>query len=293
MRNPASPFTDPGQVRGSLYASADRLARRTSALHRARISGRHAAEVIADLATETIMTSTPVIADIGCGRGTTTCLLVGRLPQARIIAIDLSAALLTTTRSRLPAAVRSGTARADFHRLPLRDGVCDLAVKTSYKALTAKIARFRAVTDRNRHRARKSKCTAFPRTSLATGASRRSARNVVACRCRHCPLSSFALAGAMLVVLAANCCGQAQDAVPVLGARTAWQDRARGSTSPLIRTRARHGLAPCSGAFRRGRGRAPDGDRIRSASRLHAFFLASGPERGGALECRPHTAVDH
>ena len=128
MRNPASPFTDPGQVRGSLYASADRLARRTSALHRARISGRHAAEVIADLATETIVTSTPVIADIGCGRGTTTCLLVGRLPQARIIAIDLSAALLITTRSRLPAAVRSGAARADFHRLPLRDGVCDLAV---------------------------------------------------------------------------------------------------------------------------------------------------------------------
>lgn len=128
MRNPASPFTDPGQVRGSLYASGDRLARRTSALHRARISGRHAAEVIADLAAETIVTSTPVIADIGCGRGTTTCLLVGRVPQARIIAIDLSAALLTTTRSRLPAAVRSGAARADFHRLPLRDGVCDLAV---------------------------------------------------------------------------------------------------------------------------------------------------------------------
>jgi SAM-dependent methyltransferase len=130
MRNPASPFTDPGQVRGSLYASADRLARRTTALHRARISGRHAAEVIADLAAETIVTSTPVIADIGCGRGTTTCTLTGRLPQARIIAIDLSAALLTTTttRSRLPAAVRAGGARADFHRLPLRDGVCDLAV---------------------------------------------------------------------------------------------------------------------------------------------------------------------
>jgi SAM-dependent methyltransferase len=128
MRNPASPFTDPGQVRGPLYASADRLARRTSALHRARISGRHAAEVIADLASETIMTSTPVITDIGCGRGTTTCLLAGRLPQARIIAIDLSAALLTTARSRLPAAVRGGAVRADFARLPLRDGVCDLAV---------------------------------------------------------------------------------------------------------------------------------------------------------------------
>lgn len=128
MRRPASPFTDPGQIRGSLYASAGRLARRTSALHRARIGGRHAAEVIADLAAETIVTSTPVIADIACGRGTTTCTLAGRFPEARFIAIDLSAALLTAARSRLPAAVRSGAVRADFHRLPLRDGVCDLAV---------------------------------------------------------------------------------------------------------------------------------------------------------------------
>ena len=116
------------------------MARRTSALRRARISGRHAAEVIADLATETIVTSTPVIADIGCGRGRTTCLLVGRLPQARIIAIDLSAALLTTTRSRLPAVVRSGAARADFRLLPLRDGVCDLAV-AAFCQIIAEITR--------------------------------------------------------------------------------------------------------------------------------------------------------
>jgi trans-aconitate methyltransferase len=128
MRNPANPFTDPGQVRGHLYVSAGRLARRTSALHRARVRGRHAAEVIADLAAGAAVTSAPVIADIGCGRGTTTCLLAGRLPQARIIAIDLSAALLTTVRNRLPAAARAGAARADFHRLPIRDGACDLAV---------------------------------------------------------------------------------------------------------------------------------------------------------------------
>ena len=128
MRSPASPFTDPGQVRGSLYASADRLARRTSTLHRARVRGRHAAEVIADLAAEAVVTSAPVIADIGCGRGTTTCLLAGRLPQARIIAIDLSAAILAAAKSRFPAATRTGAARADFHRLPLRDGACNLAV---------------------------------------------------------------------------------------------------------------------------------------------------------------------
>ena len=92
MRSPANPFTDPGQVRESLYVSAGRLARRTSALHRARARGRHAAEVIAELAAGAAVTSAPVIADIGCGRGTTTCLLAERLPQARIIAIDLSAA---------------------------------------------------------------------------------------------------------------------------------------------------------------------------------------------------------
>jgi SAM-dependent methyltransferase len=128
MRSPANPFTDPGQVRESLYVSAGRLARRTSALHRARARGRHAAEVIAELAAGAAVTSAPVIADIGCGRGTTTCLLAERLPQARIIAIDLSAALLTTARNRLPAAARAGAARADFHRLPLRDGAYDLAV---------------------------------------------------------------------------------------------------------------------------------------------------------------------
>jgi SAM-dependent methyltransferase len=128
MKSPASPFTDPGLVRGSLYASAGRLTRRTSALRRARVHGRHAAEVIADLAAEAAATSTPVIADIGCGRGTTACTLAGRLPQARIIAIDLSAALLTVAKSRLPAAVRAGAACADFHQLPLRDRACDLAV---------------------------------------------------------------------------------------------------------------------------------------------------------------------
>jgi SAM-dependent methyltransferase len=128
MRDPANPFTDPGQVRRHLYVSAGRLARRSSALHRARVRGRHAAEVIADLVAGAAVTSAPVIADIGCGRGTTTCLLAGRLPQARIIATDLSAALLTTVRNRLPAAARAGAARADFHRLPIRDGACDLAV---------------------------------------------------------------------------------------------------------------------------------------------------------------------
>lgn len=128
MRTARSPFTDPAQVQDALYVTPDRIGRRTSALHRARVSGRHAAEVIADLAVEASGTATGVIADVGCGRGTSTAVLAARLPQARIIAIDLSSALVATAKSRLPDGSRAGAARADFHHLPFRDEACNLAV---------------------------------------------------------------------------------------------------------------------------------------------------------------------
>jgi SAM-dependent methyltransferase len=128
MRSEPSPFTDPHQVSGPLYASADRIARRTSALHRARVSGRHAAEVIADLAAEAARPSAWVVADLGCGRGTTSRLLAQRLPRSRVVAVDLSAALLTVARSRVTDPQQVAAVRADFHRLPFRDGSCDLAV---------------------------------------------------------------------------------------------------------------------------------------------------------------------
>jgi SAM-dependent methyltransferase len=123
-----NPFLDPAALPG-LYDSSDRLARRTRALHHAKISGRHAADVIAELAAASVLPGQPVIADIGCGRGTTTLTLAARLPAARLLAIDASAALLTTFRGR--AAACAGRARsvcADFHALPLRDESCDLAV---------------------------------------------------------------------------------------------------------------------------------------------------------------------
>jgi hypothetical protein len=68
MRTGANAFTDPAEIRGPLYATTGRLACRTSALHRARVSGRHAADVIADLATAAAIPAPAVIADIGCGR---------------------------------------------------------------------------------------------------------------------------------------------------------------------------------------------------------------------------------
>lgn len=128
MRNAVNPFTDQAQVRGPLYASADRIAQRTGALHRARVSGRHAGEVIADLAREAVGTNEVLVADLGCGRGTTTRMLAGRLPAATIIAVDLSAALLADARMRLPGSCHVGAIQADFHRLPFPDSACGLVV---------------------------------------------------------------------------------------------------------------------------------------------------------------------
>lgn len=128
MRSEANPFTDPGQVRGALYASADRMARRTGALHRARVSGRHAAAVICDLAGEAPGADTGLIVDLGGGRGTTTRLLAERLPGARVIGADLSAALLMAARQRLTGTGQAALVRADFHQLPFPHDSCNLVV---------------------------------------------------------------------------------------------------------------------------------------------------------------------
>ena len=128
MRGTANPFTSPGQICGTLYASPDRITRRTSALHSARVAGRHAGEVICDLAAAATGAATGLIADLGCGRGTTTQMLTRRLPAARVIGADLSAALLLAARLRPPDSARTALVRADFHRLPFPAGSCDLVV---------------------------------------------------------------------------------------------------------------------------------------------------------------------
>jgi ubiquinone/menaquinone biosynthesis C-methylase UbiE len=130
MSTPASPFTDQARVRGPLYATAGRLARRTRALHRARVSGRHAGQVIADLAAEAVPRAgqSTRVADVGCGRGTTTRMLARRLPAAAVVGVDLAPALLAAARIRLPAESRAALACADFHHLPLADGSCDVVI---------------------------------------------------------------------------------------------------------------------------------------------------------------------
>ena len=79
------PFCDPALVRGTLYASADRLARRTDALHRAKTAGPHAAHTLTELAEQALGDrSVSTAVDIGCGRGTTQwpCVSVIRLRHA-------------------------------------------------------------------------------------------------------------------------------------------------------------------------------------------------------------------
>lgn len=123
--SPGGPFTD-SAVRASLYATADRLARRSGALRAARIAGRPAEQVIADLAANRV-TPGGAVADVGCGRGATTARLAKRLAPRVLLAVDLSPALLAVARTRLRHhPVRSVC--ADFHRLPLPDGGLDLVV---------------------------------------------------------------------------------------------------------------------------------------------------------------------
>jgi len=124
-----SPFTDTALVRGGLYASQDRLASRTSALHRAKVSGRHAGEVIADLAADAAGDREHmIVADVGCGRGTTARMIAQRLPCAQVVAVDASPAMLAAARRRLTGMGGTRLVRAGFHRLPLAPGSFDVAV---------------------------------------------------------------------------------------------------------------------------------------------------------------------
>jgi len=123
--SPSGPFTDTAAT-AALYATPDRLTRRTRALHAARLAGRPADQVIADLAAAAVAPG-GVVADIGCGRGTTTLALAARLTPRVLLAVDRAPALLAVARARFGgAAVRPIC--ADLHRLPVPDRALDLAV---------------------------------------------------------------------------------------------------------------------------------------------------------------------
>lgn len=125
---PATPFTDPNLIAGPLYATAGRLAQRTTALHTAKISGGDATTTIVDLAAHSAPQA-EVVCDIGCGRGTTSLRLADRLAPARLIALDQSRVLLDTVRQRLSQAGHPvETVCADFHHLPLPEASIALTV---------------------------------------------------------------------------------------------------------------------------------------------------------------------
>lgn len=138
-RNGVNPFVsgDIGQV---LYGTADRLAARTGALHRAKTAGRPVADVVADLAhVHRRERAWQVVLDIGCGRGSSTQALAAQLRPDLLVGVDASAAMLAAARRRMPGASdrpndRPGDrpavrwARGDFHQLPFRTGMCALAV---------------------------------------------------------------------------------------------------------------------------------------------------------------------
>ncbi|MFC5821148.1 class I SAM-dependent methyltransferase [Nonomuraea harbinensis] len=129
MTSPGNIFTHPDTVSG-LYEEESRLAARTSALHQAKIQGRAVAEVIADLAADHLAEPwQAIVADLGCGRGTSSRTLAERLRPRRLLAIDTSQAMLAAARARVADYSTKVTyIRADFHRLPLGDATCAVVV---------------------------------------------------------------------------------------------------------------------------------------------------------------------
>ncbi len=122
-----APFLDPTYMR-VLYGDADRLARRTSALHRAKVAGSDVAVTIPVLLRQAGAFCDTVL-DVGCGRGTTTLHLAAALHPVQLIAVDRSPALLTAVRRRVhETGTTAATVCADFHHLPLPDATASAAV---------------------------------------------------------------------------------------------------------------------------------------------------------------------
>ncbi|MFM9442614.1 class I SAM-dependent methyltransferase [Streptomyces acidiscabies] len=118
-----NPFLDPSRL-DELYGATSRLTNRSGALLRAKTSGSPVPETIVRLARRYHPGRPRLVFDIGCGRGSSTLALAEGLQPVRLVGVDASLALLSEARRRVPARFL----RADFHRLPVPDGVGDLAV---------------------------------------------------------------------------------------------------------------------------------------------------------------------
>ena len=98
-----NPFLDQRQVRTALYATADRLRERTdAALREAKgIRPRNRAGE-RELAHQALAGPVGVVADLGCGRATTTWLVADLLRLNLLVAVDASEVPLATARTWLP-----------------------------------------------------------------------------------------------------------------------------------------------------------------------------------------------
>jgi ubiquinone/menaquinone biosynthesis C-methylase UbiE len=122
-----NPFLDPATL-DTLYTDPTRLTLRTSALHQAKIKGAEVAETVVGLLRDRAGADA-VIADIGCGRGSTTLSIARHLPVRKVIAFDASPALLGAARERFATARLSAQfIVGDFHRLPFGDSSLDAIV---------------------------------------------------------------------------------------------------------------------------------------------------------------------
>lgn len=127
-----NPFLDPGRQE-DLYGHASRLARRSNALMRARTAGRPVPDTIVHLARSHRAQGSErlcLVLDIGCGRGTSSRVLAEQLHPERLVGIDAAPALVADARKRVGRVpgVQVGFLKGDFHRIPMPDGSCDLAV---------------------------------------------------------------------------------------------------------------------------------------------------------------------
>ncbi|MFF4534301.1 class I SAM-dependent methyltransferase [Streptomyces sp. NPDC001407] len=128
----SNPFLEAERHR-DLYGHASRLARRTSALMRAKTTGRPVPDTIVHRLRNHRGTGAPrpeLVVDIGCGRGTTSRVLAEQLRPTRLLGIDLAPALLADARERAGRVprVRVEFIQADFHQMPLTDGTAGAVV---------------------------------------------------------------------------------------------------------------------------------------------------------------------
>jgi ubiquinone/menaquinone biosynthesis C-methylase UbiE len=132
VRLVSNPFVDPDR-QGALYADASRLARRSGALNRAKVAGSFVPGTIVQLARAFVPRSgrnLRLVADVGCGRGTSSRVLAHDLSPQVFVGVDASRNMVTVARQRTgtQAGTRIAFVQADFHRLPFPDDACDLVV---------------------------------------------------------------------------------------------------------------------------------------------------------------------